>query len=101
MVKRRYTGRSHSREYFSVRNHRFWKIYKLQSFITTEVFRFHCAHIVSPFSMSLLTCAARPQPRRLLMSIETTSRSRIGLSPWSFVEHLWIIVIILTTGLDS
>src|SRR5271163_580031 len=83
MVERRDAGRRDSHQYSSVRDRWFWKLYELQRFITAKLLRSHCTHITSPFSMSLLTCAARPQPRRILMSIENTSRSPNWLSPWT------------------
>lgn len=48
MLEGRDAGRSHSQQYFSVRDRWFWKIYELQPFITTEFFRSHCTHISSP-----------------------------------------------------
>ena len=47
MVERRDAGCSHSQQYSSVRGRWFWKIYELQSFITTEFFRSHYTHISS------------------------------------------------------
>src|SRR5580658_8851016 len=82
MVERRDASCRDSHKYFPLCDCWFWKLYELQRFIAAKLLRSHCTHIASPFSMSLLTCAARPQPRRLLMSIETTSRSRIGSAPW-------------------
>jgi hypothetical protein len=50
MVERRDAGRSDSQQYSSVRDCWFWKLYKLQRFITTKLLRSHCTHICSPFS---------------------------------------------------
>ena len=36
MIEGRDAGRSHSQQDFSVRDRWFWKIYELQSFITTK-----------------------------------------------------------------
>src|SRR5882757_11189430 len=82
MVERRDAGCRDSHQHLPVRDRWFWKLYELQRFITAKLLRSHCTHIASPFSMSLLTCAARPRPRRLLMSTETTNRSRNWFSPW-------------------
>src|SRR5579863_6808224 len=88
MVERRDTGCRDSHQYLPVCDRWFWKLYELQRFITAKSLRSHCTHIAFPSSMSLLTCAARPQPRSLLMSIETISRSRIWSSPLALVAQV-------------
>src|SRR5271168_5143740 len=62
MVERRDAGRGDSHQYSSVRGRWFWKLYELQRFVSTKLFRSHCTHTDSPFSKSLLAFAARPQP---------------------------------------
>src|SRR5258705_8570069 len=56
----------HSQQYFSVRDHWFWKLYELQPFITSELFRSHCTHISSPVFVGYITVWPRGPKARAL-----------------------------------
>jgi len=63
MLKGRDTGCSYSQQHFSVRHRWFWKIYKLQPFIATELFCSHGTHVGSPvFLKCVYALAAGRKP---------------------------------------